>query len=73
MDGLATVVAGALVDRHGVRPVFRWSVLIFVIGAVGASFAPSMEVLVAAQMVVEVIHHKAEPEQPIQVAVAVVV
>ena len=49
--GVATVVAGALVDRHGVRPVFRWSVLIFVIGAVGASFAPSMEVLVAARVV----------------------
>ena len=32
-----------------------------------------LEVLVAAQMVVEVIHHKAESEQPIQVAVAVVV
>lgn len=49
--GVATVVAGALVDRHGVRPVFRWSVVIFVIGAVLASLAPSMPVLVAARVV----------------------
>lgn len=49
--GVATIVAGALVDRHGVRAVFRWSVSIFVLGAVLASFAPSMEVLVAARVV----------------------
>ena len=49
--GVATVVAGALVDRHGVRPVFRWSVLVLVLGAVGAAAAPSMEVLVAARVV----------------------
>lgn len=48
--GVATVVAGALVDRHGVRPVFRWSVSVFVLGAVAAAAAPSMEVLVAARV-----------------------
>ncbi len=48
--GVATVVAGALVDRHGVRPVFRWSVVVFVLGAVLASVAPSMEFLVAARV-----------------------
>lgn len=47
--GVATVVAGALVDRFGVRPVFRWSVSVFVVGAVAAAVAPSMEVLVAAR------------------------
>lgn len=47
--GVATVVAGALVDRYGVRPVFRWSVSVFVLGAVVAAVAPSMEVLVAAR------------------------
>ena len=49
--GVATVVAGALVDRHGVRPVFRWSVTVFVLGAVLASLAPNMPVLVAARVV----------------------
>ena len=49
--GVATVVAGALVDRHGVRPVFRWSVSIFVVGAVLAALAPNMPVLVAARVV----------------------
>ena len=48
--GVATVVAGALVDRHGVRPVFRWSVVVFVVGAVLASLAPSMEVLIGARV-----------------------
>lgn len=48
--GVATVVAGALVDRHGVRPVFRWSVSVFVLGAVLAALAPNMPVLVAARV-----------------------
>lgn len=48
--GVATVVAGTLVDRHGVGPVFRVSVVVFVLGGVLAGLAPTMEVLVAARV-----------------------
>jgi len=51
MSGVATVAAGALADRIGLRPVFRASVLLFVAGAVLAGLAPSMPLLIVARLV----------------------
>lgn len=49
-SGVATVAAGALVDRLGVRPVYRASVVIFVLGGVLSGLAPTMPVLIAARL-----------------------
>jgi MFS family permease len=48
--GVATVVAGALVDRFGVGPVFRVAVGVFTLGGLAAAMAPSIEVLIAARV-----------------------
>ena len=50
-SGIATVVAGALVDRVGAAPTFRWTVVVLVVGALVCAAAPSMPVLVAARVV----------------------
>ena len=50
-SGVATVAAGALVDRLGVAPVFRGSIALFVLGGTLAGFVPSMPLLVAARVV----------------------
>ncbi len=49
--GIATVVAGALVDRSGVARTFRVAVVVFVAGALLSAAAPTMPVLVAARVV----------------------
>ncbi|MEE8601102.1 MFS transporter [Euzebya tangerina] len=49
-SGVATVAAGALVDRHGIGPVFRWSIVTFVVGATLAGLAPSMAGVIAARV-----------------------
>ncbi len=49
-SGVATIAAGALVDRVGVSAVFRVSVVVFVIGGVLAGVAPTMPLLVAARV-----------------------
>ena len=51
MSGVATVVAGPLVDSYGVRAVFRAAIVLFVGGAVLASFVPSMPLMVAARLI----------------------
>lgn len=49
--GVATVAAGALVDRFGVTPVFRAAVVVFVVGGLLAGIAPTMPILVSARFV----------------------
>jgi MFS family permease len=49
--GVATVVAGPLVDSYGVRAVFRAAISLFVMGAVLASFVPSMPWMIAARLI----------------------
>ena len=51
MSGVATVVAGPLVDSYGIRVVFRTAIVVFVTGAVLASFVPSMPLMVAARLI----------------------
>ena len=51
MSGVATVVAGPLVDSYGVRAVFRAAIVVFVTGAVLASIVPSMPFMVAARLI----------------------
>jgi MFS family permease len=51
MAGVATVVAGPLVDSYGVQAVFRAAIAVFVTGAVLASFVPSMPVMIAARLI----------------------
>jgi MFS family permease len=50
MSGVSTVAAGALVDRVGLAPIFRASVILFVTGGVLAGLAPNMPLLVAARV-----------------------
>lgn len=50
-SGVATVAAGALVDRHGIAPVFRASVILFIVGSLICGIAPSMGVLVLGRSV----------------------
>lgn len=50
-SGVATVAAGALVDRVGVAKVFRVGLLLFVLGGATAGLAPSMGTVVAARLV----------------------
>lgn len=49
-SGVATVAAGALVDRLGVATVFRWAVGLFVLGGVLAGLAPTMPIVIAARV-----------------------
>ncbi|HKJ57375.1 MAG TPA: MFS transporter [Nitriliruptoraceae bacterium] len=49
-SGVATIAAGALVDRVGVSAVFRVAVIVFTVGGVLAGFAPTMPLLVAARV-----------------------
>ncbi|MEX2655053.1 MAG: MFS transporter [Acidimicrobiia bacterium] len=51
MAGVATVVSGPLIDSYGVRVVFRIAIVVFVSGAVLASFVPSMTIMVVARLV----------------------
>lgn len=51
LAGVATVVAGALIDSIGLRFIFRFSVVAFVVGSVMAGLAGSMEWLIAARVV----------------------
>lgn len=50
-SGVATVAAGALADRVGLRPVFRAAVVVFVVGGVLAGLAPDMKLLIAARLI----------------------
>lgn len=50
LSGVATVAAGALADRIGLRPVFRGAVVLFVVGGVLAGLAPDMKLLIAARL-----------------------
>ena len=45
-SGVATVAAGGLVDRLGVTPVFRASVVLFLAGSAICGLAPTMTVMV---------------------------
>lgn len=45
-SGVATVLAGPLVDALGVRIMFRWSVAVFAAAGTAAAAAPTMEFLV---------------------------
>ncbi len=51
MSGVSTVAAGALVDRVGLAPIFRGSVVLFVVGGVLAGLAPDMPLLVVARVI----------------------
>ncbi|HXG25888.1 MAG TPA: MFS transporter [Candidatus Binatia bacterium] len=44
-------VAGQLADRHGVRPVFLWALVVFVAGSALAGLAGSLDGLIAARLV----------------------
>lgn len=44
-------LAGQLTDRHGVRRVFLWSLLVFIVGSVLAGRATSLAELIAARLV----------------------
>ncbi|MCA9562642.1 MAG: MFS transporter, partial [Myxococcales bacterium] len=48
-SGVATVAAGALVDKVGVGPVFRVAVSLFVLGSALCGFAPDIVTLVFAR------------------------
>jgi MFS family permease len=50
-SGVATVMAGTVVDALGTARVFRWAVLIFSIAGFIAGFAPSMPALIAIRFV----------------------
>ena len=50
-SGVATVAAGALVDRHGIAPVFRGAVILFILGSLICGIAPSMGALVIGRSV----------------------
>jgi MFS family permease len=49
-SGVATVAAGALVDRLGVARVFKVAVVLFVLGGALAGVAPSMPLVIAARL-----------------------
>lgn len=49
-SGVATVVAGPLVDSLGTRTMFRWSVGLFTVAGTIAAFAPSMPLMVGARL-----------------------
>lgn len=49
--GVATVVAGSVVDALGTARVFRWAVLVFSVAGFAAGLAPSMAALVAIRFV----------------------
>jgi MFS family permease len=49
-SGVATVAAGALVDRLGVARVFRGAVVVFTAGGALAGVAPTIELVVAARV-----------------------
>jgi MFS family permease len=50
-SGVATVVAGPLVDGIGVRTMFRYAVAVFALAGFAAAFVPSMPLMVAARIV----------------------
>lgn len=50
-SGVATIAAGALVDRLGVSSVFRVAVSLFIVGGVAAGLGPTMAFVVAARIV----------------------
>lgn len=49
-SGVATIIAGPLVDTVGSRVLFRWAVGIFVAAGVGAAFVPTMALMVVARL-----------------------
>jgi|FLYL01.1.fsa_nt_gi MFS family permease len=49
-SGIATVVAGPLVDALGTRAMFRWAVTTFTVASLICGLAPSMPLLVAARV-----------------------
>ncbi len=49
-SGVATIIAGPLVDTVGSRTLFRWAVGIFVAASVGAAFVPTMGLMVVARL-----------------------
>ena len=51
MAGVATVVAGPLIDSYGIRAVFRIAIAVFVTGAVMASFVGSMPIMIIARLI----------------------
>lgn len=51
MSGVATVATGPLLDTYGARTMFRVAVALFVSGAVLASLAPSMPLMLAARLI----------------------
>ncbi len=51
LSGVATVLAGALIDSLGVRLVFRVAVLVFVTGSVISALASAMPQLIAGRVV----------------------
>jgi len=50
-SGVATVMAGPLIDSMGTGRVFVWAVLVFTIAGFSAGLAPSMPALVAIRLV----------------------
>lgn len=50
-SGLATVVAGSLIDRFGTRTVFRAAVVIFGLSGTAAGFVTSMEAMVGVRLI----------------------
>lgn len=47
---LAQLVYGPLSDRHGRRPVLLWGLVLFLVGSLICTVAPSIEVLMAGRM-----------------------
>lgn len=49
--GLGQIPAGLLADRFGRRPVLWGGVVLYIVGAAGMIFAPSLELMIAARFV----------------------
>lgn len=50
-SGIATVVAGPLVDAYGVRMTYRWAVVVFVAGGFAAGFSSTLSMMVGLRLV----------------------
>ncbi|TVQ32781.1 MAG: Bcr/CflA family efflux MFS transporter [Geminicoccaceae bacterium] len=48
---LGTLAYGPLADRHGRRPVLLWAIVLFVVGSLIATFAQTIEVLIAGRFI----------------------
>ncbi len=50
-SGVATVIAGPLVDAYGVRATYRWAVLVFAFAGFAAGLSPTLSTMVVLRLV----------------------